>query len=71
MAQLFARIELRGTPGEPVHERLHAYMASLNWYQTIDGFTEAGDQVTGHCLMQPIGPILYPMTLYRLLWLGN
>ena len=46
MAQLFARVELRGTPGEPAYEMLHTYMASLNWYQTIDGFREAGDQVT-------------------------
>ena len=46
MAQLFARIELRGTPGEPVYERLHAHMESLNWYRMIDGVTEAGDQIT-------------------------
>ena len=30
MAQLFARIELRGTPREGVYERLHAHMESLN-----------------------------------------
>jgi hypothetical protein len=46
MAQLFAPVELRGTPGEHVYEQLHTYMASLNWLQTIDGFTEAGDQIT-------------------------
>jgi hypothetical protein len=45
MAQLFARIELRGTPGEAGYERLHAHMESLNWYRTIDGVTEAGDQI--------------------------
>ncbi len=29
-----------------MYERLHAYMTSLNWYRTIDGFSQAGDQVT-------------------------
>jgi hypothetical protein len=46
MAQLFARVELRGTPDESVYERLHAHMGSLNWLRTIDGFTETGDQIT-------------------------
>src|SRR5580698_6409821 len=46
MAQLFARIELRGSPGESVYERLHAHMESLNWYRAVDGVTEAGDQIT-------------------------
>jgi hypothetical protein len=46
MALLFARIELRGTPGEPVYQQLHAYMASLNWLRTIDGITDSGDQIT-------------------------
>jgi len=37
MAQLFARIELRGTPGEDVYESLHAHLAALNWSRTITG----------------------------------
>jgi hypothetical protein len=39
MAQLFARVELRGTPGEDVYQRLHAYMESLFWYRSITGTT--------------------------------
>jgi len=35
MSQLFARVELRGTPGETIYEKLHAHMESLYWYQTI------------------------------------
>lgn len=37
MSQLFARIELRGTPGEDVYEELHEYMKSRNWSQQITG----------------------------------
>jgi len=35
MSQLFARVELRGTPGEGIYERLHTHMASLNWSRQI------------------------------------
>ena len=35
-SQLFARVELRGTPGEDIYNRLHAYMAGKNWYQSIN-----------------------------------
>ena len=37
MSQLFARIELRGTPGEDVYNKLHAYMEGKNWLRTITG----------------------------------
>jgi hypothetical protein len=37
MSQLFARIELRGTPGEDVYNKLHAYMEAKNWFRTITG----------------------------------
>jgi hypothetical protein len=37
MSQLFARIELRGTPSEQTYEKLHAYMKSQNWLQDITG----------------------------------
>ena len=37
MSQLFARVELRGTPGEEVYERLHAFMHGNNWFQVIAG----------------------------------
>lgn len=37
MSQLFARVELRGTSGADVYDKLHAYMASKCWYQTITG----------------------------------
>jgi hypothetical protein len=39
MAQLFARVELRGSPGEDTYTTLHAYMRSQNWHQTITGST--------------------------------
>jgi hypothetical protein len=39
LSQLFARVELRGSPGEDVYERLHEYMESLYWYRTIAGST--------------------------------
>jgi hypothetical protein len=37
MSQLFARIELRGTPNEDVYNKLHAYMEAKNWFRTITG----------------------------------
>jgi hypothetical protein len=40
MAQLFARVELRGDPGEDVYQRLHAYMESMHWYRNITGTRE-------------------------------
>jgi hypothetical protein len=40
MAQLFARVELRGEPSEDVYQRLHAYMESMHWYRTITGTRE-------------------------------
>ena len=39
MSLLFARIELRGTPGEDSYNQLHAYMRSRGWLQTITGAT--------------------------------
>jgi hypothetical protein len=39
MSQLFARIELRGTPGEDSYNQLHTYMRSQNWLQTVTGAT--------------------------------
>jgi hypothetical protein len=38
MAQLFARVELRGTPGEETYQKLHQYMFSKNWFQQINGY---------------------------------
>jgi hypothetical protein len=43
MPQLFARIELRGRPGDEVYNSLHAYMRSQNWSQQITG--SAGNTV--------------------------
>lgn len=37
MAQMFARVELRGTPGDDVYQRLHQYMLNKNWYREING----------------------------------
>jgi hypothetical protein len=37
MAQLFARIELRGDPGFEIYRQLHGYMKSNHWYQFIEG----------------------------------
>jgi hypothetical protein len=37
MAQVFVRIELRGTPGKDIYSQLHTYMISKNWRQTITG----------------------------------
>jgi hypothetical protein len=37
MAQLFVRVELRGTPGNDVYEKLNTHMASLFWYPWIIG----------------------------------
>lgn len=37
MSQLFARVELRGTPGEDVYKRLHDFMHGNNWFQQIAG----------------------------------
>ena len=39
MSQLFARVELLGSPSEGVCEKLHAQMASLNWYREINSKT--------------------------------
>jgi hypothetical protein len=39
MSLLFARIELRGTPGDEIYSRLHAFMESRNWLRTITGTT--------------------------------
>lgn len=35
MAQLFARIELRGNPTFQDYNKLHQVMLSMNWYQVI------------------------------------
>ena len=40
MALLFARVELRGTPGEEVYQQLHAHMESQHWHKTITGKRE-------------------------------
>lgn len=40
MAQLFARVELRGEPNEGVYQRLHSYMESQHWYMAIVGTRE-------------------------------
>ncbi len=37
MSQLFARVELLGSPSEEVYEKLHAEMERLNWYRKING----------------------------------
>jgi hypothetical protein len=37
MSQLFARVDLRGTPREDVYNRLNEYMVSKSWYTVIDG----------------------------------
>lgn len=37
MAQLFARIELRGTPTHEIYELLNSHMSSMFWHQTIRG----------------------------------
>jgi hypothetical protein len=37
MAQLFARVELRGTPDLDAYEMLHAHMSSRYWHRTIQG----------------------------------
>jgi hypothetical protein len=37
MAQLFVRIELRGTPGQDIYSQLHNYMMSKNWRQKVPG----------------------------------
>lgn len=37
MTQLFARIELRGSPSQEIYQKLHQYMANLNWLTTISG----------------------------------
>jgi hypothetical protein len=42
MAQLFARVELRGTPGEAVYEKLHAHLEKLYWYRWIKGGAQVG-----------------------------
>lgn len=36
MSQLFARVELLGTPTESVYEKLHATMENLHWYRQIN-----------------------------------
>ena len=36
MSQLFARIELRGSPDQGNYQRLHQYMESQHWYNWID-----------------------------------
>lgn len=33
--QLFARVELRGTPGEDTYTALNAYMQSMHWYSVL------------------------------------
>jgi hypothetical protein len=33
--QLFARVELRGTPGEATYTALNAYMQSMHWYSVF------------------------------------
>jgi hypothetical protein len=37
MIQLFARVELRGTPSAEIYQRLHNHMLTLNWYTHISG----------------------------------
>ena len=37
MAQLFAHVELRGTPSAEVYKNLHGYMLSKNWSQFFEG----------------------------------
>jgi hypothetical protein len=37
MYQLFARVELRGSPSAEIYQRLHDYMRGLNWFTTITG----------------------------------
>jgi hypothetical protein len=36
MSQLFARIELKGTPTDDVYQRLHKFMLDQRWYQLIN-----------------------------------
>jgi hypothetical protein len=40
MTVLFARIELRGDPGQDVYEKLHDFMESFNWYRDISGVVD-------------------------------
>jgi len=37
MSQLFARVELLGSPDEKAYEQLHQYMSGMNWYKKISG----------------------------------
>jgi hypothetical protein len=37
MSLLFARVELRGAPGDDVYQKLHEHMATINWYKEITG----------------------------------
>ena len=37
MVQLFARVELRGNPNADIYQRLHEYMRSRYWFNTITG----------------------------------
>jgi hypothetical protein len=37
MVQLFARVELRGSPSSKDYDNLHAMMEKIHWYRTITG----------------------------------
>ena len=50
MAQVFIRVELRGTPTAETYEALHTYMANLNYWPSITGMK--GKSVLPHAMYQ-------------------